>query len=215
MLTHSSIAVSRARPFGPQVPLGRPFGARAGAPRSRWTTTVTWLFGLLLGLLLPAACAQGIELKTFEVVRTEEGVLVSFTASFELPKSVEDALLKGVPLYFRADAAVLQNRWYWRDRRVAQASRGWRLTYQPLTRKFRVSSGGLNQHYDTLDDALASLRRSARWKIAEPGQLDDDVRHHVEFVFRLDTAQLPRPMQIGIGGQPDWALAVERVQRLN
>ena len=214
MLTHPSIATVGARPSGPQAPRARRFGAPAVAWRGRWATAVLLWLGLWLGLL-PAARAQGVELTTFEVVRTEEGVLLSFVAAFELPKSVEDALLKGVPLYFRADAVVLQDRWYWRDRRIAQASRGWRLTYQPLTRKFRVSSGGLNQHYDTLADALASLRRSARWKIAEPGQVDEESRYHVEFAFRLDTAQLPRPMQIGIGGQPDWALAVERVQRLH
>jgi len=170
---------------------------------------------LLLGLLPLAVRADGIELTTFEVQRSEEGVLLTFVAAFELPKSVEDALLKGVPLHFEAEADLLQDRWYWRDKRVAHASRGWRLTYQPLTRRFRVGFGGLNQTYDTLAEALGSLRRSALWKIAEPGQLDDGSRHYVEFVFRLDTAQLPRPMQIGIGGQPDWSLSVERRQRFN
>ena len=214
MLTHLSIATVGARPSGPRALRGRRFATPAIAWRTRWAAAALLLLGLLLGLPTVAR-AQGVELTAFEVVRAEEGVLLSVVAAFELPKSVEEALLKGVPLYFRADAVVLQDRWYWRDRRVAQASRGWRLTYQPLTRKFRVSSGGLNQHYDTLDDALASLRRSARWKIAEPGQIDDESRHHVEFAFRLDTAQLPRPMQIGIGGQPDWTLAVERVRRLH
>ena len=169
----------------------------------------------LLLALAPVALAQAIELTHFEVQRSDEGVLLSFATAFELPRSVEEALLKGVPLHFEATAEVMQERWYWRDRRIARASRGWRLTYQPLTRRFRVGFGGLNQNYDTLADALASLRSSSRWKIAEPGQLDDDSRHYVEFVFRLDTTQLPRPMQIGIGGQPEWSLAVERRQRFN
>ncbi len=181
--------------------------------RLRWAALLAAC--LLLWLHPLAAPAQGVELTNFEVQRTEEGVLLSFVAAFDLPRSVEEALLKGVPLHFQADAAVFQERWYWRDRRVAQASRGWRLTYQPLTRRFRVGFGGLNQTYETLDEALVSLRRSSRWKIAEPGLLDDDARHYVEFSFRLDTAQLPRPMQIGIGGQPDWSLSVERRQRFN
>jgi hypothetical protein len=169
----------------------------------------------LLGLAPPAARAQGVELTTFELVRGDEGVLLSFAVAFALPKAVEEALLKGVPLHFQAEADVMQNRWYWRDRRIVHAVRTWRLTYQPLTRKFRLGFGGLNQHYDQLDDALASLRRSTGWKIAEAAQIDDDERHYVMFSFRLDTSQLPRPMQIGIGGQPDWSLAVERTQRLN
>ena len=132
----------------------------------------------------PVALAQAIELTHFEVQRSDDGVLLSFATAFELPRSVEEALLKGVPLHFEASADVMQDRWYWRDRRVAHASRGWRLTYQPLTRRFRVGFGGLNQNYDTLADALASLRSSSRWKIAEPGQLDDDSRHYVEFVLQ-------------------------------
>jgi hypothetical protein len=159
--------------------------------------------------------AESVELSTFSVVRNEEGVLLSFTANFELPRSVEDALIRGVPLYFEAEANVLQSRWYWRDRRVARATRSWRLTYQPLTRMYRVGTGGLNQNFETLAEALDLLRRSSRWKIAEPGQVDDDGRHYVAFSFRLDTALLPRPMQIGIGGEAAWSLSVERTLPLN
>ena len=163
----------------------------------------------------PQSHADSVELSTFNVVRNDEGVLLSFTAGFELPHSVEDALVRGVPLYFEADATLLQSRWYWRDRRVAHAARSWRLTYQPLTRMYRVSTGGLNQNFETLAEALDSLRRSSRWKIAEAGQVEDDGRHYVEFIFRLDTTLLPRPMQIGIGGEAAWSLSVERTLRLN
>ena len=64
-------------------------------------------------------------------------------------------------------------------------------------------------------EAFAAIGRSARWKIAEPGQIEDGSRHYVEFSYRLDTAQLPRPMQIGIGGQADWTLSVQRTQKIN
>ena len=82
-----------------------------------------------------------------------------------------------------------------------------------MTRKYRVTFGGLNQSYDTLADALASVRRVADWKIVEEGQIEEDERHYVEFSYRLDTTLLPRPMQIGIGGQPEWTLVLERDQR--
>ena len=53
------------------------------------------------------------------------------------------------------------------------------------------------------------------WKIADAGQIEEGSRHYVEFSFRLDTSLLPRPMQIGIATQPDWALSVERMQRFD
>ena len=183
------------------------------ARRAVWHLALALLAAIAV---CPAAVrAQSVELTTFDVVRAEEGVLLSFTAKFELSHSVEDALLRGVPLYFEAEANVLQSRWYWRDKRIARSVRGWRLTYQPLTRVYRLSSGGLNQNFETLAEALDVLRRATRWRIADPGQVDDEGHYYVEFSFRLDTSLLPRPMQIGIGGEAAWALSVERTVRLN
>jgi hypothetical protein len=150
-----------------------------------------------------------------QVIRSEEGLLLDYALDFELPRGAEDALNKAVPLYFVAEAEVFRDRWYWRDKRVASASRLWRIVYQPLTLSYRVTFGGLSQTYATRDEALAAMRRSVNWRIAEPGQIEDGSRHYVEFRFRLDTSLLPRPMQIGIGGQPDWALSVERTQRFD
>jgi len=169
----------------------------------------------VLAMLVPQRSqAEQIEFTEFEVVHNDEGVLLHFALHFDLPRGVEDALTKGVPLYFVAEAEVFRDRWYWRDKRVNKAARVWRLAYQPLTRKYRVTFGGLNQSFDTLNDALATVRRVSGWKIAEPSQIDDG-RHYVEFTYRLDTTLLPRPMQIGIGGQPEWTLLVEKFQRFH
>ncbi|MDL2336262.1 MAG: DUF4390 domain-containing protein, partial [Pseudomonadota bacterium] len=161
------------------------------------------------------ARAEGPELSHFEVSRSEEGLLLDFAVRFDLPHSVEEALLKGVPLYFVADASLFRERWYWRDLRVNRVTRTWRLAYQPLTRTYRVSFGGLNQSFDSVADAVAAVRRISHWKLADPGQLDDGEQHYVEFSYKLDTTLLPRPMQIGIGGQPDWSLQLEKTQRVS
>jgi len=176
-----------------------------------------WLgFGVCVLMLAmsPGLRAETVTLDGLDLTRNEEGLLLSFVARFQLAPAVEDALQKGVPLFFEAQVEVFRDRWYWRDKRVSSVTRTWRLAYQPLTRKYRVTFGGLSQHYDTLPDALVAVSRTANWKLAEPSQLDDG-RVYVEFSYQLDTTQMPRPMQIGIGGQADWALKVERVRRLN
>ena len=174
------------------------------------------LLSLAAALLAPlAAHAEGPEITAFEVQRSDEGLLLNYAVKFELSRSAEDALSKAVPLYFVAEAEVFRDRWYWRDQSQAQASRVWRIVYQPLTLSYRVTFGGLSQTYGNRTEALAAISRNARWKIAEPGAVDDGGRHYVEFSFRLDTTLLPRPMQIGISGQADWMLKVERVQRFN
>ena len=120
-----------------------------------------------------------------------------------------------MPLFFVAEAEIFRDRWYWRDRRVAHATRVWKIVYQPLTSTYRVTTvGGLSQNYPTREEAIAATSRSARWKVAEAAQVDDG-RHYLEFNYRLDINLLPRPMQIGIAGKPDWQLSVKRTQRIN
>lgn len=163
---------------------------------------------LLVAWASPAR-AGNIDLPLIETSRTEEGVLLSFTVRFELTKAVEEALQKGVPLHFVAESELYRYRWYWRDKRVASASRSWRLAYQPLTRRYKVSFGSLSQTYESLSEALAAVQRVVRWRLADPLPAGDD-NYYLEFRYRLDTAQLPRPLQIGVGGQADWDLSVER-----
>lgn len=172
------------------------------------------LHRLLLAALLLAgawpAHANVVELAQIEVRRSDEGVLLDFAVRFQLPRGIEEALHKGVALHFVAEAKTVRARWYWWDRRVAEAARSWRLTYHPLTLHYRVGLGGLAQNYSTLAEALGSLQGSAGWRIAPPPPADDDGPYYVEFRYRLDTALLPLPLQIGLGGQPDWQLAIER-----
>lgn len=188
-------------------------GCRAPGESGRWRLLLWWIAAALLVALHAPLRAEPIELESFDLVRNEDGLSLGFSAQFELPRAVEDALLKGVPVYFVAEADVYRDRWYWRDKLVSASTRTWRLAYQPLTRKYRVTFGGLHQSYDNLFDALASLRRVVSWRLADAAQIEDDGHHYIEFSYRLDTSQLPRPMQIGIGGQADWTLRVERFKR--
>lgn len=200
--------------------LSTPFSSTARpASAARPGRALLWLAGLLLwlglGLGLGLARADGVLLNQLSTERVDDGLALNFSTRFELPKPVEEALAKGVPIYFSAEAAVLRNRWYWRDARVARASRSWRLAWQPLTRQYRVSTGGLNQSYESLAEAVASLRGVSGWRIAEAKELEDDGRYYLEFSYKLDTSQLPRPMQIGLGAPQGWDLKVERTLNLN
>lgn len=188
-----------------------PQAAAARCP-GRWLAALLLWLGLALSLV-GAAQAQGVDLGTLELKRRDGALVLDFSARLTLPAAVEDALKRGVPMYFQAQATVWRSRWYWRDERVARVSRTWRLAYQPLTNTWRVALGGLAQSHATLGEALTVLAAAGGWRLAESGTLDTDARHYVEFSYQLDTSQLPRPMQIGIGG--DWALGVERTLKVD
>jgi hypothetical protein len=164
---------------------------------------------VLLGLLLMAPTAQALDLLRLDAQRSEQGVLLNFETHFDLPPGVEDALQRGVALHFLAEAVLMRPRWYWRDKELARTTRTWRIAYQPLTFSYKVSQGGLSQTYRSIGEALRALQRFSQWRIADPVAPDED-RHYIEFTYRLDTEQLPRPLQIGIGSQPEWTLRVVR-----
>ena len=177
-----------------------------------WRLCLGVALWLLLGFAQVHAQASA-DVSQVKVERVDDAVQLSAQVVFEIPSAVEDALLKGIPMVFMAEADILRERWYWYDKRVATAQRSMRLSYQPLTRRWRlnINSGvgapvglALNQSLDSLAQALAVIKRVTYWKIADVSDLDPSAKHRVEFRFRLDLSQLPRPFQIGAIGQPDW-----------
>jgi hypothetical protein len=179
-------------------------------------SALLWLVVWASVSLLPASAAwgQGVELATLKTSRGDGGLNLEFVARVTLPKAVEDALRSGVPIYFLAEAQLLRGRWYWRDERVSRLSRSWRVAYQPLTGAWRVGLGGLNQSYPSLADALTAASSSSGWRLSDLSQIDSDKAYTVEFSYRLDTTQLPGPMQLGLGGQADWSVGISRVLKV-
>lgn len=180
----------------------------------------------MLAIGAGTAAAAATEITQLRVERADDGVYLSAVVRFELSPVVEDALLKGIPMFFVVEADIYRERWYWTDPRVASAARTLRLAYQPLTRRWRVniapglitSSAGLratlNQNYDTLAEALSAIQRVARWKIAEAAEVDPDASNRLTLGFRLDLSQLPRPFQIGVAGQREWSIDAQMKEPL-
>jgi len=199
------------------VAVCQPLGHRATRRPVRWLARL-WAVGLVVCALALAApaLAQGVEVLDLKAGRDESVVSLDYQLRVTLPPAVEAAALRGVPIYFSAQATLWRPRWYWRDERAARVSRDWRLSFQPLTSTWRISQGGLGQSFASLAEAMATMTRSTGWRIADARDVEPDSRHYIEFSWRLDTTQLPRPMQIGlggIGGASEWSLGVERSVR--
>lgn len=189
--------------------------------------SVSWLLTVALALCLlglgaePARAGTSVELTELQVEPGEDGLYLSAGLRFDLPAAVEDALQKGIAVYFVADAEIVRERWYWSDRRIASAQRYMRVAYLPLTRRWRLTSSSepivssglgvtLTQYYDTLAEAMAVVQRFSHWRIATADELEQGGHQSVRFRFRLDASQLPRTFQIGAFRDSDWALSIER-----
>ena len=192
---------------------------------------VSWFWAALLMLALlsgtPVRAADDVTpshaagLTSLQVTRGNDALLLSAQLNFALPSTVREALAWGVPVYFIAEADIVHPRWYWTDRRLGQARRYWRLSYLPLTRRWRLANSpeplseegvgtGLAQHYDSLDDAMAALQHITGWRIVDAGALERGGQQTLIFSFHLDTPRLPRTLQIGLSGQHDWRLRIEQ-----
>jgi hypothetical protein len=186
----------------------------ATAPASTAPRVLRAVLGVLLLCWLvlfgTGARAQGMELTGFALSRADGELLLDFIAKPTLSKAVEEAMQRGVPVYFVAQAALYRSRWYWRDERVARVSRTWRLSYQPLTSSWRLGQGAISQSFPSAEEALNAASRASRWKVADDSVLEPGERYYLEFSYRLDNNQLPRPMQLDLAAQADWQLSVER-----
>ncbi len=167
-----------------------------------------WLF-LLLAIAPGAVRAvEGIEFVDASLEATEEGYRLSSSFNVELTRALEDALMRGVPLYFTLQVEVSRPRWYWFDEIGVKATRTIRLSYNVLTQQYRASiDGSLHRNFSRLDDLLALLRRPGRWIIAEPNALKRDAAYTVSVQLALDVSQLPKPIQVSAIGSNDWRLA--------
>ena len=178
------------------------------ASSTRCCRRPSWL-ALLAALwltLLPvaAAHADGIEVRSAALVAAEDGYYVEASFEIALTSALEDALNKGVPLHFLVEFELIRPRWYWLNEKVANLQQRYRLTYNALTRQYRVGVGALYQNFPSLAEALEVLSRVRLRDIAEPGALRKDSTYTAALRMRLDTSQLPRPFQITAIGSRDW-----------
>jgi hypothetical protein len=156
------------------------------------------------------AAPEGIEPREITLLPREDGYVLTAEFSIEVSPRLEDAL-QAVPLFFVFDYEINRRRWYWWDEDIARGSVTYRLSYNALTREYRVglSSQGANLTTlttQTLAEALRFISRVRRERVAEPGALKPSERYRVGVRLRLDTAQLPKPFQLNALTQREWLL---------
>ncbi len=173
------------------------------------------------GAVLAAQEASGPDGAQLALTRRSDGLFLSARLPVELSPAMEEVLRKGVPLHFLWQAEVILSRWYWLDKTVASAARTVRLSFQPLTRRWRLSYAtgtpsatglqyALHQNFDSLSDALASAGHVSNWRLADAARWSPGGEQRVEFSFALDVSQLPRPFQLGLFQQSGWNMSLQK-----
>ncbi len=139
----------------------------------------------------------------------EEGYQVEADVELTLTRTLQDAVRKGVPLYFVVEFELRRGRWYWLDQTVASEFRERRISYAPLTDQYRISYAGISQNVSSFEDVRRALSRVRAWTVLEKGKLRPGERYDAALRFRLDTSQLPKPFQLNVIASKEWDLSSE------
>ena len=140
--------------------------------------------------------------------RVDEGdVLLSAEFDLALTSTLEEALQKGIPLYFTIEFDLTRARWFWVDEKIAEWSITYRVSYSSLTRQYRVASGPLGQTFGSLDDVERFIGRVSPRPVARADTLAKGARYEAALRIRLDVTQLPKPFQVNALAMREWQLA--------
>lgn len=170
---------------------------------------VLWAAALLVPPAAYAADAIEIPSARIEPAASGEGWVLTADISIPLPARLEEAVNRGVPLYFVVEFELNRPRWYWWDERVAAATRTYRLSYHALTQQYRVALNSYVQSFGSLPAALAAMSGVRGWRVIEPDQVKAGSEYEAQVRMRLDAAQLPKPFQVTAITNRDWTLQAE------
>lgn len=160
---------------------------------------------LCLLILVSGAWAGRIEPTSARLSAGEDAFVLSAEFDIDLGTHFEDAVSRGVPLYFILELEITRNRWYWPSEHIDGRSLSYRLAYIPLTRQFRLSSGGtLHQNFASLSEALRAMSRVAALPVADKNMLKTGETYQVALRLALDRQQLPKPLQVDAIANRDW-----------
>ncbi len=180
-------------------------------PSSRKTDILRWLLTLCVFWCSTVfAATAAIHVKSAEISQNAGDYYIEAKFDVELTHTLEDALNKGLPLHFIVEFELIRPRWYtlylWNNS-VLEFEQDSRLSYNALTRQYRLSRGALHQNFDMLNDALAVMGRLPPRFLADSGMLDQGKVYEAAIRMRLDVSQLPKPFQINALASRDWNLA--------
>ena len=185
---------------------------------------------VVIGLLTAGLAARANETESVRLSRpllsaaSDNAWTIDADVKVTLNSVLIDALRRGVPLVFSAEFEILRKRWYWFNEKLLSQSRPLRLSFHSVTQQYRVSQGDqLMLMTNHLEEALAVVLNVRQWPIAQHSaevQLQELMQQvaktpeafEIRFRTRLDSGQLPKPLQLNALTNRDWNLSTEWVR---
>lgn len=203
-LSRGCVATLRAR----GVSAGMPPSARTDRapvkPRRRFLLA---LATAAISLAARPAFADEIPVKSASLAIADGELLLSAEFDFSLTPALEQALDKGVPLYFTIEFELSRARPLWFPDKAVQWSITYRISYSSLTRQYRVASGPLGQTFESLADVERFVGHVESRPVAKASEIVSGTTYEAAVRMKLDVNQLPKPFQLNALASREWQLA--------
>jgi len=181
----------------------------ASAPRDNAAGVARSLRWVLLALLFAVPTlvrGEGITLNSATLRLTDDAYELSAEFDVRFTPATLEAINKGLPLYFVTEFEISRPRWYWLDETIVRMELPYKLSYNALTRQYRLSVGPLFQNFDSLQEAMKVIARINRRPVARKDALEKGEEYVAALRMRLDTSQLPKPFQVDALTSREWNL---------
>ncbi|MDX1668470.1 MAG: DUF4390 domain-containing protein, partial [Limnobacter sp.] len=142
-----------------------------------------------------------------EVRPDQPGWSIAAEFDIKLSNKLNDAANRGLPLNFVVDFRLIKPRWYWTDQELVVKSYPMVLSYNALTRSYRVETPTGNQTTPDLQSALNLMSRLSEWPVVLRSQIQIGETYLAQVRFRLDVAEMPKPFQINALTNSQWILS--------
>jgi|CXWL01.1.fsa_nt_gi phage gp46-like protein len=167
---------------------------------------------LILSLPIAAARAEGIWIKSVNLAAVGDGYEISVDSEIVLNATLEQALEKGIVLYFVTKFSLVDSRWYWLDEEVARGKLRVGLRYYALTRQYHLNHPPFSRSFYTLKEALQVLGQMRDYPLTVKSELKQDADYIASLRVWLDLTRMPKPFQVEALGSSQWNLSSDKLE---
>lgn len=180
--------------------------------RKGWANIQPFLLSLVLLSLGTMAQAEGIQIKSFSLAAVNQHYEMSVDSEIALNPVLEQALEKGIVLYFVTKFSLVDSRWYWLNDEVVRGKLKVGLRYYALTRQYHLNFPEFSQSFNTLKEALQVLGQLRKYYLTVKSDLKQDIEYIASLRIWLDLTRMPKPFQVEAFGSSEWNLSSDRLE---
>ena len=170
----------------------------------------------LIALLWLATAGAAVEAAAFSITTFESRfdarlLVADARIDYALSGTAIEALESGVDLVITQHLRLERSRWWWRDVRVIDQQRRYRLAYHAISRRYvlnRLASGD-SRSFRSLDALLMRLGEIEGWPVIKRDRLEPDQDYLLSLDSRLEVDALPRLLRTVAWTTADWQLRSE------